>query len=194
MAEDAESQGSGEGAKISMEGVAEPLDPAGRQDHRHHIETHLLPLHAGAPGVVAGGAGEMELLVGVDGALRFAEFRAVARFHLHEDQLLAVPDHQVDLAAAGRGAIIAGNYRAAAAPEIAMREVFSQAPVVASEGTAPQGIGRAVDEVEHLFKDLELEFHDLAAYHVAEVILPEFPVAPEPVHEKFEPQPSPKRQ
>lgn len=179
---------------LLMKRVAEPLDSARRQDHRYHIETYVLPLHAGTPGVVAGGADQMELLLGADGALGFPEFRTVAGLHLDEDQLFAVPDYQIDLAVAGRGAIIAGHYGATAAPQITMRQVFSQASVIVFEGTAPQGIGRAVYEVEHLLKDLELEFHYLAADDVAEVIFPEFPVAPEMVHEKFEPQPPPKRQ
>ena len=177
-----------------MEGVAEPLDSARRQDHRYNIETYVLPLHAGTPGVVAGGAGEMELLLGVDGALGFPECRTVAGFHFDEDQLFAVPDYQIDLAMAGRGAIIAGHYGATAAPQITMRQVFSQASVIVFEGTSPKGIGRAINEAEHLLKDLELKFHYLAADDVAEVILPEFAVAPEAIHQKFEPQPPPKRQ
>jgi hypothetical protein len=46
---------------------------------------------------------------------------------------------------AGRGPIIAGHHGTTAAPQIAMSQVFSHTSVIAGKGTAPKGIGRAID-------------------------------------------------
>src|ERR1035441_5155633 len=174
-----------------MERVAEPFNAARRQNHRDNVKTHVRPLHAGAPGVVAGGTREVLPLVGVHGAIGFAEFGGAAGFHFHEDQFFLVPDHQVDLAVSRRGTIVSGDDGAATAAEVAVREVFSQPSMIGSQGTAAKGVRGAVDQTEHLLKDLKLELHHLAAYHVAQVILPEFAVARKTIYQEFEAQPPP---
>ena len=137
----------------------------------------------------------MFLLLVVDGATGFAEFIRVARLHFHEREPLSVPDHQVDLAVAGRRAVIACDHSTAVAPQEAVRQVFADAAMVVAVGSAPQGIGSAVNQAEHgLFNDFEFELHHLAADDIAEVILPEFPVAAKMVHQEFESQPPPEGQ
>jgi hypothetical protein len=71
--------------------------------------------------------------------------------------------------------------------------------MIGGQGTAPKGVGRAVNQAEHLLKgsllkNLELELHGFSAHHIAEIILPEFPIAPEMVDQKFESQPPPEGQ
>src|SRR5579872_4070046 len=113
-----------------VENVAHPLDAARRQNHRDDIEAHAVPLDAGAAGVVLRGAREVLALIGVHRAIGFAEIGGLAGFHFDEDQATVIPDHEVELAAAGGRAIVARHHGAAAAPEEAMRQVLAETPVI----------------------------------------------------------------
>ncbi len=94
----------------------------------------------------------------------------------------------------GRGTIIARYHRAAMAAQVTVREIFPDPSMIVRERAAAKSVCRAVEKAEHLLDDLELELHYLAANHIAEIMLPEFPVAPEVVYQEFEPEQPPERQ
>ena len=87
-----------------------------------------------------------------DGAFGSAEFIALARLDLYENQRVAVPSDQIDFAGSGAGAIVAGDHHDAGAPQVAMRDVFAAAPegMVGCQAVfaamMPQSVGELVQK------------------------------------------------
>ena len=82
---------------------------------------------------------------GVHGRFGRTEFLAGARLDFDENELAAVPDHQVKFAAAGERAVIARYYGAAARAQEAVRQVFADAAVILRIAAPAYAIGGAIE-------------------------------------------------
>src|ERR1035437_920257 len=131
-------------------GIADPLDARlFLENHADDIEAGLLPVHAGAAGVVAGGALGIRPLLPGPRAIPGSPNGGGGRRDRHEDQCVAVPRHQIDFDAAVRRAVIAGHDRASLAAQVAMRQIFADAPMVVAQRAPPERIRRAIKQTDH---------------------------------------------
>src|SRR5664280_3904204 len=132
------------------ERVPDPLDTYGSLEHHaDDVEAHALPFHAGAPRIIAGRPPHVLLLLGIHRPFRFSELGARARLHFHEHQVAAVPRYQVDLSPARPRLVIPRHNRAAAAPQVPVRQVFPHAPMDVFEPVAPHRVRHEIDHPDH---------------------------------------------
>src|SRR5688572_13227663 len=115
-----------------------------RQHDAHDIEPGPLQLDFGAAEVILGGAADVVAFLNIDGAVGFAKIGGGAGFDFDEHEGLAVPRHDIDFTGAAGGTVVARDYGAAVGPQVAMREIFAEAAVVAAECAAAEGVGGAV--------------------------------------------------
>jgi hypothetical protein len=113
------------------EGIPEPFDARWITEYNaDDIEARFPKFHSSAASVVAGGAPEVRALLRIHRAIRRAELARGSRFDLYEDQGGPVPGHQVELARAGAGPVVARHHRAPVRPQIAVREILAEPPVI----------------------------------------------------------------
>src|SRR5260370_21882396 len=128
-----------------MKGIRKPLD-AGRlaENDPHDIETHTVPVEAGAAGVVAGGTFEEAFLVGVHGALGWFHIAARSGFDLDDCQIGSIPADQVEVGTAEGRAIISRHDHYSRGAQEAVREILG----LASRGQTP-GPESPASQVSH---------------------------------------------
>src|SRR6185312_2230807 len=82
-------------------------------------------VRAGAPDVIPRRAPKRVNLLRIDGALRDADLRGCARFHLDKDEPIAFPRDDVDFSAALRGAPVARHDGKTQLAQVAVGEIFA---------------------------------------------------------------------
>jgi hypothetical protein len=109
------------------------------QDDGDGVETHPVPLDAGAGDVAAGGARDVFLLFEIDGAIRVAGLGGGARLHLDKYQQIAAARHNVHFRIGSR-TVVSGDHGKTGLAQIAMRQVF---PALAERGLRSQDVALA---------------------------------------------------
>ena len=117
-----------------------PFDSRRLGEHdAHDIESRLVPVDAGAAGVIARGILQPRPLFRVHRTLRRTEFVGGARLDLHKGEHRAVPHNQVKFARAGARAVIARHHGAPVPAQVAVRQVFSHAPMIMGRASGAAG-------------------------------------------------------
>jgi hypothetical protein len=109
------------------------------QDDGDGVETHPVPIDAGAGDVAAGGARDVFLLFKIYGAIRMAGFSGGASLHLHKNQQIAAARHDIHFRIGAR-TVVPGDHGKADLAQIAMRQVF---PALAERRLRSQDVALA---------------------------------------------------
>src|SRR5437879_2406204 len=121
----------------------------------HDVEAYLLPGNFRVPRVIASSAHQGGPFLAANGAVRSTVFIRLAGFNLNEDERVAVPADEVELAGTGRGAVVPRNHYDAGALKMAMGDIFTAAAErvvgchVPLAAAMPQIVGELVQEAYH---------------------------------------------
>lgn len=152
------------------------MDERGRlgEDDRDGIEADLIPGDAGARRVCAGGAHDVLLLYGIDGALGAAELVGGAGFDFDEDDRAAVARDDIDLGVAFIRPVVAGDYGEAGAAEIPMGQVFATPPKrgVGCEDAALAEVARGIAQFPEQLPGVDVPVRSLRTSRCHSMTLP----------------------
>src|SRR6476469_2252042 len=89
------------------------------------IESHRVPIHFAAPGVIARGLLDEYLLLLVHCVFGSAEIRAGTGLHFHKNQPAAVVSDQIDFSASGGWPVVARHYCESVLAQQPVRQILA---------------------------------------------------------------------
>lgn len=101
----------------------------------HNIETHIVPIRAGAAGIVAGSGHNAALLLRIYRAVGRPVVGAGPGLHLHEHDDVSVTRDDIDLTTEVGSAVVAGQDRQTGLAKVAVSKVF---PAASQRGVGVQ--------------------------------------------------------
>jgi len=144
-------------ASARAKGISHQLDLGrlGQQD-ADNVESDAIPLNVCSAGILARRTLQMPLLFRTDSAVRSAEFVRGPRFHLHKNEIVALPGHQINFPGSISRPEVASHNGVPLAAQETVGQILATAAASHVDGRAPhtravaEAVREAVEEGEHV--------------------------------------------